>query len=454
MNQQQKTSKNIPNKSLIYLIFNALINQGKQTLNQSKNQGLEVSNNIHAQQVAADKKQLQINRDAQIKSLIFLGLIFFLFIHSFWKYGILNQAIGFILPQAKAQVSFVNSESGFIPDWSRLRFSDMIISENGSVTYPGTRGTETKTWKAGESIAVFMELGDFETETLAIENLSLETITSAQGINLSLFKLSDLQLIQWQTLPDLVDAIPTLQNAPVNSVKPISDFLSSFGITYGTIGSASTNPQLQNLPLMRVINLQNYSLTSIPNIQNTAINRFANWQNSKVNGVPGLDTLTWDNFPGLRTLDLNFVGKVDLVLQDVEANRTRSISGSYQQGFNVPCLQNNCAHAEMSGIGRTTGVQWISGKVQKVRGGFGILKSLNGGKEPTGRNPFGSAFKQVIWDIDESTGSMQTAMFFRICKTIPFVGLTCSPYFIGPVPFIEYREKDPIIFGQPSTVPD
>jgi hypothetical protein len=167
-----------------------------------------------------------------------------------------------------------------------------------------------------------------------------------------------------------------------------------------------------------------------------------------------LSTLTWDNLPGLQTLDLSFIGKVDIVLRDIEANRTRSISGSYQQGFNVPCLQNNCAHAEVAGIGRTTGTQWISGKVQKVTGGFGILKALNDGKEPTGRNPFGSAFKQVIWDIDEASGSMETAMFFRICKTIPFVGRTCSPYFIGPVPFIEYKEKDPIIFGQPSTLPD
>jgi hypothetical protein len=95
----------------------------------------------------------------------------------------------------------------------------------------------------------------------------------------------------------------------------------------------------------------------------------------------------------------------------------------------------------------------MSGKFQKVNGGFGILKALNGGKEPTGRNPFGSSFKQVIWNIDEASGSVKTAMFFRICKTIPFIGRTCSPYFIGPVPFIEYREKDPIVLGKPNSLP-
>lgn len=391
--------------------------------------------------------------DNALRYLIFFSLVGSLLIHSFIKYGLLNQVVGFLLPKADAQVPVINSPNGFTPDWSRLKFSDMIISLSGSVTYPGTRGTETRTWTAGKSISEFMELGDFETPQLAIENLNLSTIASVQGINLSGLRLDDFQLTRWQTLPSLTEAIPGLGNRNVTSVKPVSDFLRRFGITGGTIGNASQNSRLRDVPLGRVINLKNYSLTSISDIQNTSINRFENWQDSKINGVPGLSTLTWDNLPGLETLDLSFVAKVDLPLGDIEANRTRSISGSYQDGFNVPCLQNNCAHAEMSGIGKTTGTQWISGKFQKVNGGFGILKALNDGKEPTGRNPFGSSFKQVVWNIDEGSGKVETAIFFRICKTIPFIGRTCSPYFIGPVPFIEYQEKDPIVLGQPNSLP-
>lgn len=399
------------------------------------------------------KSSLRINDNA-IRYFIFFGLVGSLFIHSFIKYGLLNQTIGLIMPKASAQVPVINSPNGFTPDWSRLKFSEMIISSDGQVTYPGTRGNETRTWTAGQSIAEFMELGDFETPELAIEKLNISTIARVQGINLSDLRLDDFQLTQWQTLPNLVRAVPGLGNRSIGNVPPIRDFARRFGINRGTIANVSRYSNLRNVQIGRVINLRNYPLTSIPNIQNASVNRFANWQDSKINGVPGLSTLTWDNLPGLQTLDLSFIGKVDLVLRDIEANRTRSISGSYQEGFNVPCRQNNCAHAEMAGIGRTTGTQWISGKVQKVKGGFGILKSLNGGQEPTGRNPFGSTFKQVIWNIDEASGSMETAMFFRICKTIPFIGRTCSPYFIGPVPFIEYREKDPIIFGQPSTLPN
>ncbi len=398
------------------------------------------------------KSSFRLNDNA-LRYFICFGLLGSLFLHSFIKYGLLNSFVGFLLPKASAQVPIVNSPNGFTPDWSRLRFSDMIISESNSVTYPGTKGTETRTWTAGQSISEFMELGDFETPQLAIENLNLSTIASVQGINLSRLTLDDFQLTQWQTLPNLVKAVPNLGNRNVNSVIPIRDFARRFGINGSTIANLSRYENLSNVQLGRVINLKNYPLTSIPNIQNTSINRFGNWQDSRIDGVPGLSTLTWDNLPGLRTLDLSFVAKVDLPLGDIEANRTRSISGSYQDGFNVPCLQNNCAHTEMSGIGETTGTQWISGKFQKVNGGFGILKALNDGKEPTGRNPFGSSFKQVVWNIYEGSGKVETTMFFRICKTIPFIGRTCSPYFIGPVPFIEYQEKDPIVLGQPNSLP-
>ncbi len=385
---------------------------------------------------------------------MFLALIVFLFLHAFWKYGILNQAIAFILPSAIAQVPVVDSDAGLMPDWSRMKFSDMIISEGGSVTYPTDRGEQKRIWAAGDSIADFMELGDFEDADFSIEQLNLSTISQALGINLNSLKLSNFGVIKTQTIPTLVKAIPTLKNKSPVSIKAIYDTFIQLGVApQGTIGNSLNNPKLRRVQLGEVVDLSKYQLTSIPGIQNASINKFANWQDIVIREVPGLRDLPFSEFPSVPQPNLSFIGKVDLVLRDIEANRERSISGSYQQGFNVSCIQSNCAHAEMSGAGRTTGVQWISGKIQKVKGGFGILKAVNGGKEPTGRHPFGSGFKQVVWDIDESTGAMQTTMFFRFCKTIPFVGRTCTPYFIGPVPFITYHEKDPIIFGNPSTIP-
>ncbi|MBN3959128.1 hypothetical protein [Nostoc sp. NMS8] len=402
----------------------------------------------------SSKRSPKISFD-MVRYLILFGLLGGLFIHSFWNYGIMNQVIGFLLPKASAQVPFVSSNNGLIPDWSKMKFQDMIVSESGNVTYPSLRGNQTRTWQAGQSIGDFMELGDFEDANLNIEKLTLRAISQALAIDLDGLKLDDFGVIKTQTLSDLVKAIPELANQSARNVAPIADFFRQMGIsTNQRIGNVANYYNLDNIPLGNEIDLSKYKLTSIPGIENSSFNEFANWQDTLISDIPGLKDLSWNNFPTVPEPDLSFVGQVDLPLGDIEANRIRSISGSYQEGFNVPCNQNNCVHFEASGLGQTTGAQWISGKVQKVKGGYGILAVANGGLEPTGRHPFGKSFKQVVWDIDESSGSVNTAMFFRFCKTIPFVGRTCTPYFIGPVPFITYHEKDPIIFGSPSTVPD
>jgi hypothetical protein len=84
-----------------------------------------------------------------------------------------------------------------------------------------------------------------------------------------------------------------------------------------------------------------------------------------------------------------------------------------------------------------------------------------GGKEPTGRHPFGDVFKVAIWDTDESAGTVTTGLFFRVCyRGIPDLG--CTPYFIGPVPFLSFRETEPMLVGlldafggasEPSAIP-
>jgi hypothetical protein len=400
----------------------------------------------------SDRSTQAKNQQDLLRYLILAGLLGGLFVHSFWKYGILNQAIGFILPKASAQVPYVDDGTGFIPDWSRIRFIDMVVQDSGSVTYQGNRGNETRAWQSGQSIAEFLELGDFEDSEFRIEDLTISGISNVSNLDLGSYQLSNFQLLEWQTLADLNAAIPNLGNKYVSTIPPIRQLVSKVtGFSGGNrqVKDVIRDYRLNKATFGKNVNLDNYQLTSIPGLIDAPLKKFRNWQDSRIDGIPGLSSLGWDNFPGIPSVNTSFVGKVDLPLGDLEANRSRSISGSFQEGFNVPCLQPSCAHFEAAGPGTTTGMQWISGKSQQVRGGFGILKALNAGKEPTGRNPFGTAFKQVVWEINEAEGSVQTAMFFRICKTIPFVGRTCSPYFIGPVPFIKYQEKDPIIFGNP-----
>lgn len=131
------------------------------------------------------------------------------------------------------------------------------------------------------------------------------------------------------------------------------------------------------------------------------------------------------------------LAQVDVVFSNAEGSVNHSISGSYQEGFNVPCIRN-CAHIELGAP--YTGAQWISGLSQQVRGGYGVLGTLNNGLEPTGRHPFGPAFKVVLLNTDEATGTATMGLYFRTCINSP-VDLGCSPYFMGPLPFMTITEE-------------
>ena len=49
--------------------------------------------------------------------------------------------------------------------------------------------------------------------------------------------------------------------------------------------------------------------------------------------------------------------------------------------------------------------------------------------------------------MSEVDGMMSQGMFFRVCMRNYFVDLGCTHYFIGPVPFTSYQEKDAIFLG-------
>lgn len=347
-----------------------------------------------------------------------------------------------------------------VPDWSKINFESMKFSSSGEFEFPNIPGVKMKgkrVWEAGQSLADVMQLGDFAETDFKIENLNLNQISKITGDSLKNLKLSDFEVLKWQSLGSLTEAVPGLETLDVADIPAIDDLVvkvTGDATSSMTIGEALDNyPQLEKAELGKYLNLEEYKLTSIPVLDKVALNKFENWESTTISKIPGLGKVPFNQLPGVPVPNMSFVGKVDIVLKQVENGRWKSISGSYQEGFNVPCNNGKCAHIEVAGSPILTGAAWMSGKFQKVSGGFGILKAVNGGKEPTGRHPFGKSFKQVIWDVNEADGSITTAMFFRFCKTIPFMGRTCTPYFIGPVPFFTYYEKDPIILGAPLTVP-
>ncbi|MBF2050772.1 MAG: M23 family metallopeptidase [Elainella sp. C42_A2020_010] len=358
-------------------------------------------------------------------------------------------------------ITTVASEGQFarVPDWSQISFSTLPpILSDGSFVAPSEvnqlLGYDlSRTWQAGDTADQYLKLGDFQT-SLYLQLFNLETIAQLANFDSSQIALDALQMIAWQKIDDLVTAIPGLSNYKVADVPPIAALLRDQfpGTPSWNPNAVSTNstiaevlsakPELGQLSLSELENLNEFALTDIPDLTNVSLQNLSGWGNSTIEGVPGLANIPFDQMPNPVEV-FGLIGIVDIVYGPAETDRHNTISGSQQVGFSAAC-QINCGYAELAGT--LYGKQWISGKYQEVEGGFGVLKSVNGGREPTGRHPFGNAFKVAVWDTDESAGTITTALFFRICyRGVPDLG--CTPYFLGPVPFLSHREKEPIFVG-------
>ncbi len=372
-----------------------------------------------------------------------------------------------IAPEPFIPISSVEWEGNYArtPDWSRITFKTLPpILSDGSFESPANVNQSlgydlSRVWKAGQTADTYLKLGDFQT-SLYPQIFNLHTIAQITNLDLKQIALSALETAAWQTLDDLVTAIPGLGNYRVADVSPIAALLGQASRFPGTPGFnpdtslpgvssdatiadvLNANPELGQLSLGKLgEQLNQFAIADIPGLENVPLQNLRDWGNSTIGGVPGLADVPFDQMPN-PVATVGVLGMADVVYGAEESDRRNTISGSKQEGFEVPC-RTECSHVELAGSPTLYGKQWISGKYQKVRGGEGVLSVVNGGMEPTGRHPFGDAFKVVLWDVDEATGTASTALFFRICRW----GLGCTPYFLGPVPFLNYREKEFMLLG-------
>jgi len=339
-----------------------------------------------------------------------------------------------------------------IPDFDNIAFSNLPrISSSGSLTLPD--GT-IRRWQEGQRPGEYLHLGDFE-EAFQLQQFSLQEISQRSGVGLDTYTLEDFPLAGEQTLNKLSEIVPNLAQFPVGEVEPIRDLLEEY------LPTGSWNP---NDRLMEVLNefpqagflklgnldLSEYSIDDIPNLDAVPLQDFDDWRGANINQVPNLSYVPFSQFPKPPQPAGTAVGTVDWVLGEEEGDRYRPISGSYRDGFNVPC-EETCPHIEIDSTGAVEGTHWM-GKPQKVTGGFGVLGAPFNDEEYTGRHPFGKGFKVVVEDVDEERGTVQTAMYFQKCQRgTPDLG--CTGYVLGPVPFIEYSEEDPIFLGLLESVP-
>jgi hypothetical protein len=312
-------------------------------------------------------------------------------------------------------------------------------------------------WQAGQSVAEILKLGDFQT-SLYPQLFNLQTLAQFAQLDLNQVALGALELVGWQRVEDLVATIPGLGNLRLEQVPPLEALIGQ-ALPVSSLRGLSGNdltvanllaefPDLGQLSLGQLgSQLNSFALTDIPGLTDISLQNFRDWGNSTIGGVPGLASVPLDQMPNPLS-GVGAIGQIDIVYGQAETQRQTTISGSQQAGFQVPC-EESCAHVEFTGTPGLHGKQWISGQVQQVPGGEGFLAFVNGGQEPTGRHPFGDAFKVTLWDVDEPSGTVSTALFFRMCQRGGFLtpDLGCTPYFIGPVPFMTYRETDFMLVG-------
>ncbi|RUT03792.1 hypothetical protein DSM106972_047060 [Dulcicalothrix desertica PCC 7102] len=337
-----------------------------------------------------------------------------------------------------------------LPDWQRISFATMPpIQKGASINIDG----KERKWEAGDTPDKYLSLSDIE-DALQPSLLSLDSITkTVSNLNLKTVPLISFPLLGQQTLQNLADIVPNLGQANAAQIKPIAALLKTQA-PQTNIDTPLSNLLAQNQTLAELklnqTDLSSYTVEDIPNVDAVQLSNFSGWQNTLIYKVPGLGALPLTEFPIPLSELGNTFARIDFIWGKAEKRRQRTISGSDVAGFSVPCSDQECPYIELDdleNLGRRKGREfegrsWISGKYQQVEGGWGCLEGVNGGKEPTGRLPFGSAFKVVVMEPDEKTDTVDTALFFRF-KNI----CGATPYFMGPVPFLTYKLNAPIFIG-------
>jgi len=395
-----------------------------------------------------------------------------------WIYSPLIAIANPIKQNIPTVVSEVNGYPVLLPDTDNLNWHSMpSLEDNGTIQFPAevieTLGYDpSRSWKAGDRPSDILMLGDLSA-AFGLEQLSLDRIleitvskygvskfNQLTGLDVTDLTLADFEALTWQTVPDLLEAIPGLEDLPLDRVKPLYDLFETIvdkqqGVEIAsnlTVGSIlNFNADWGNIQLGDFLDLGNYDLrSSIPGLINNPIVEFSKWGKTVISRVPGLNLLPFSFFPFSLGL-LNQFAVIDLAWGSSEycqksLDKNWFVTGSAAGGQTIikKCEQGKrAAYLELSDLPSLPtplfkGKRFISGSDQKVDGGKGILKAVGGGVEPTGRLVYANLKVQVT-DIKESTGLIKTAIGLNFCYRTLLKDFGCTPYVFW-IPWITYSE--------------
>lgn len=335
-----------------------------------------------------------------------------------------------------------------MPDFTRITFDNLpALLEGGEILIANPALIDqlgynpSRTWQAGARATSVMMLGDVA-QAFGLERFSLDEIAALQAVrtlDLDQLLLSEFRVLTVNTVADIVESL-AYGELSAEAVPLLSEIARQFfGGQVPQLNLAqlvAEFPEFAGLPL-DVVNLANYGLTGLPGLEKAAIGTLAGWAGQFVEDIPGLGSVPFSVLPLFFPETAGMASLVDIPFQTVEQQRTRTVTGSDVEGFNVSC-RKDCLHIELGDPLR--GRQWI-GITQSVRGGHGLLAAVNNGQEPTGRLPFGPWGKIALIAVDEQAGRANFGLYLRVCVKTLFFDFGCTPYFIGPIPWLPTQEK-------------
>ena len=234
-----------------------------------------------------------------IRKILFIFSVGFLILSLF-----LYTVGGRISDRVAASTPPAISTNEALPNWAQITFSSIpTVLEGGSISLGqltvdagidlGKMIQElgydpSRSWNAGERISQILMLGDIEDAAhLSAWTIARSAILSNTPLNS--ITLADVAPLHWQTIGDLVRALPDLKDISLQNLPPIYDLIkekiSGIDPLRSLSNLVSGNPQIADLVLGKgEINLDDYALSSIPGIENLPLKNLARWQESKLSG--------------------------------------------------------------------------------------------------------------------------------------------------------------------------
>ena len=260
----------------------------------------------------------------------------------------------FYIRLATAQNNVENAEVKLLPNFNEISFDDFdSFNEDGAVPteFNELVGRDiSREFQAGDNVEDVLQIGDLEA-SLAPQEFTLNDINDRLQVpnDFSTLSLSEFPLIEGQTLENLVEAVPGLGQEQAKDIEPINALLEQEEIsTDEELDTLIEDQSIADLELDS-IDLENFSVDSIPNLTDTELENFENYEQSVISEVPGLSEVPLGNFPNGIPLNGTFIARIDLIWGGAESRRSRTISGSYVEGFQVRC-DSNCEYLELDDL--------------------------------------------------------------------------------------------------------